>query len=61
LKNERVHVARYRTRQEAVADLFEYIEVFYNRRRRHSSLGFASPAQFLQDWINAQKVRQDAA
>jgi putative transposase len=61
LKNERVHAARYRTRQEVVADLFEYIEVFYNRRRRHSSLGFVSPTQFLQDWINIQKTRHDAA
>ena len=39
LKNERVHGTRYATREEAIADLFEYIEVFYNRRRRHSTLG----------------------
>jgi putative transposase len=32
----------YRTHQEAMADFFEYIEVFYNRNRRHSSLGFVS-------------------
>ncbi|MBB2932801.1 putative transposase [Paraburkholderia silvatlantica] len=47
LKNERVHGARYRTHREAVSDLFEYIEVFYNRSRRHSSLGFRSPTQFM--------------
>ena len=46
LKNERVHGRRYRTRQEARADPFEYIEVFYNRLRRHSSLGYLSPAQY---------------
>ena len=49
LKNERVPGTRYRTHREAVADLCEYIEVFYNRSRRHSSLGFASPIQFTQD------------
>jgi putative transposase len=54
LKNERVHGQRYRTRQVAIAELFEYIEVFYNRRRRHSTLGSRSPIQFMQDWITAR-------
>jgi len=61
LKNERVHATRYRTHQEAMADLFEYLEVFYNRSRRHSSLGFVSPVQFLQDWIKAQQTKDAAA
>lgn len=39
--------------REVAADLFEYIEVFYNRSRRHSSLGFMSPTQFMQDWLAA--------
>jgi len=39
LKNERVHGTTYTTRADAQADLFEYIEVFYNRRRCHSTLG----------------------
>lgn len=46
LKRERVNRVRYRTRDEARADLFEYIEVFYNRRRRHGYLGNISPADF---------------
>ncbi|MBZ0090672.1 MAG: IS3 family transposase [Sulfuricellaceae bacterium] len=54
LKNERVHGRRYATRAEATADIFEYIEVFYNRKRRHSTLGYRSPTQFLKDWINTQ-------
>jgi transposase InsO family protein len=33
---------------------FEYIEVFYNRMRRHSTLGYQSPMQFLDDWRLAQ-------
>ncbi|HDR9488435.1 TPA: IS3 family transposase [Burkholderia aenigmatica] len=61
LKNERVHATRYRTHQDAKADLFEYIEVFYNRSRRHSSLGFVSPEQFLRDWIKAQQTKDAAA
>ncbi|MPW11479.1 transposase, partial [Paraburkholderia sp. CNPSo 3155] len=61
LKNERVHAARYRTHREAAADLFEYIEVFYNRSRRHSSLGFVSPAQFMRDWLVAQQATDVAA
>lgn len=46
LKWERMNRVRYRTRDEAPADLFEYIEVFYNRKRRHSFLGHMSPAEF---------------
>jgi putative transposase len=46
LKRERVNRVRYRTREEARADLFEYIEVFYNRKRRHGYLGNISPAEF---------------
>jgi putative transposase len=61
LKNERVHGQRYRTRHEAIADLFEYIEVFYNRTRRHSALGSRSPVQFMQDWIVAQDQAGRAA
>jgi len=46
LKKERVYRRRYRTRSEARADLFEYIEVFYNRKRRHSLLGDLSPSEY---------------
>ncbi len=46
LKRERVNRIRYRTRDEARADLFEYIEVFYNRKRRHGYIGNVSPADF---------------
>ena len=52
LKNERVHGANYATRAQAQADVFEYIEAFYNRRRRHSTLGYDSPTQFLANWLS---------
>lgn len=48
LKKELVHDEDYTTRAEATASLFEYIEVFYNRVRRHSSLGYVAPAEFEQ-------------
>jgi putative transposase len=46
LKTERVYRRQYRTRDEARADVFDYIERFYNPRRRHSSIGFVSPETF---------------
>jgi transposase InsO family protein len=46
LKVELVHHRRYLTRGEARQDIFEWIEVFYNRQRRHSTLGYRSPAEF---------------
>ena len=58
LKNARVHGARYSTRAKAEADLFDYIEAFYNPRRRHSTLGYASPMKFLKDWISTQHEQQ---
>ena len=61
LKNERVHGARYTTRAEATADLFEYIEVFYNRSRRHSTLGYSSPVRFLENWISKHAAQQSMA
>jgi transposase InsO family protein len=46
LKRELVYHRHYATREEAKQDIFEYIEVFYNRRRRHSTLGYDYPAEF---------------
>jgi putative transposase len=49
LKTKMVHRTRFQTRQEAKAALFEYIEIFYNRQRRHSSIGYRTPAQARMD------------
>jgi putative transposase len=46
LKRELVHDERYTTHEQAAASIFEYVEAFYNRVRRHSSLGYLSPAEF---------------
>jgi putative transposase len=48
LKTERVARTVYRKREEAKADVFDYIERFYNPKRRHSTLGYVSPMQFEQ-------------
>ena len=54
-KNERVHGLRYETRDEMKAMAFEYIEVLYNRKRQHSTLGYKSPMQFLDALLIAQQ------
>ena len=60
-KNERIHGRRFATRAEMEAEGFEYIEVFYNRKRMHSSLGYKTPTRFLLDWINNQELQQQVA
>ena len=46
LKTERIARRIYRTRDEARADVFDYIERFYNTKRRHSTIGYVSPMEF---------------
>ena len=46
LKTERTARKTYRTRNEAKADVFDYIERFYNVKRRHSTIGYMSPMEF---------------
>ena len=50
LKQELVHHCRYGSRQEAIRDITEYIEIFYNRQRRQVRLGFLSPAAYEQKY-----------
>ena len=51
LKKERVHHQHYKTRAEARADIFDYIESFYNPVRRHSALGNVSPMEFNHEFM----------
>jgi putative transposase len=46
LKTERTGDKTYRTRDEAGMDVFDYIERFYNSKRRHSTIGYLSPMEF---------------
>jgi len=50
LKNEMIHHQRYATRANAAASIKEYIEIFYNRQRRHSRLDYVSPATFADNF-----------
>jgi len=56
LKQELVHHRRYRTRQEAIQDITEYIEIFYNRQRRQARLGYLSPAAYEHKFYAAQSA-----
>lgn len=60
-KNERIHGVRYATHADMKATSFEYIEVFYNRTRMHSTLGYKSPIQFIQNWRLAQQQKKQVA
>jgi transposase InsO family protein len=60
-KNERVFGERFLTREAMKATTFEYIEVFYNRRRLHSTLGYTSPAHYLKNWREAQQAENQVA
>ena len=54
VKNELVHHRRYRTREEAIREISEYIEVFYNRQRRQARLGYLSPAVYERQFYARQ-------
>ena len=57
LKTEEVQDQPYETRAQARRYVFDYLEVFYNRQRRHSSLGFKSPAAFEAAMLNRGSSR----
>ena len=61
VKNERYHGVRYATHADMKAASFEYMEVFYNRTRQHSTLGYQSPAQYPERWRNARSQEKLAA
>lgn len=60
-KNERYHGMRYASHAEMKAASFEYIEVFYNRTRQHSTLAYQSPVQYLDRWRQEQNQEKLAA
>ncbi len=49
-----MHGVRYETHANIKSATFEYIEVFYNRKRLHSTLGYKSPMDFLNEWNQQQ-------
>ena len=58
VKEERTDRHTYQTREDAKQAIFLYIETFYNRKRRHSSLGYVSPSVYEEQklWVRVEKV-----
>lgn len=56
LKNEWVHHQRYANRHQAITSIREFIEIFYNRQRRHSRLGNLAPAVFAQNFSKQKEA-----
>jgi putative transposase len=54
LKTELIYDRRYKTRHDAIKEVTEYIEVFYNRQRRHKRLGYLSPAAYERQFYAKQ-------
>ncbi len=60
LKEELIHRQSWATRAQARRAIVDYIEVFFNRRRLHSSLGYLSPAEYEAQRIHHHKAAQAA-
>ena len=56
MKTEMVYHTKFKTRREASMAIFEYIEIWYNRKRSHSTLGFLSPVEFENELINKEEM-----
>ncbi len=56
LKTEHIYFEHYATREHARQSIFDYVEVFYNHKRRHSTLGYDSPRTFEHRWAQQQEV-----
>lgn len=54
LKTEHIYFEHYETREQAKQSIFEWIEIFYNRQRRHSTLGYVAPMVFEKQWQQQQ-------
>ncbi len=55
LKTELVYLTKFKTREEAKRAIFDFIESFYNHRRRHSTLGYVSPVEFENQFVQEMK------
>lgn len=58
LKKELVYLRKFETRSEARTEIFEFIEIYYNRRRQHSSLGYLSPYEFEMKTLGGNKKEE---
>ena len=58
LQTELLNRHTWSTRQELMSAIFDYVEAFYNRRRRHSTLGYLSPDEFERGWLLSQETSE---
>jgi len=56
LKKEKIYRKKYDTMEEVKRDIFWYIEIFYNRKRRHSSLQYMTPIEYLHKYDEIEIV-----
>ena len=56
LKVEKINRCRFRTREQAKQEIFEYVEMYYNRKRAHSSLGYMSPFEFEKRLVTSLQI-----
>jgi len=56
LKTEHIYFESFKTREQAKQSIFEYVEVFYNRKRSHSTLNYLSPAMFETKYCQQKNV-----
>ena len=56
MKNELVYHQHYATREQAIREITEYIEVFYNRQRRQARLGYLSPVAYMRQFYETKEA-----
>ena len=56
IKRELIYLEKFKTREQAIRRIFEYIEVWYNRERIHSSIGYLSPVEFERRYFQSTKA-----
>jgi putative transposase len=59
LKTELIHHEKFKTRQEAEAKIFDYVEIFYNKQRLHSTLNYLTPEEF--ELLNQKEEQKQKA
>jgi len=56
IKTQLIHHCHFKTMEEAEQVIFQYIEIYYNRQRKHSTNGYKSPADYETEWWSRRKV-----
>ncbi|GEO27678.1 hypothetical protein AAC03nite_34630 [Alicyclobacillus acidoterrestris] len=56
IKRELIYLEKFKTRKQAIQRIFEYIEIWYNRERVHSSIDFLSPAEYKRRYSHTQQA-----